>query len=139
VPKRRHEADDWRAHLAAVVDDLEREGEVVADLPHDDNSAEGLAEQAMCALAEHFALEARQGLRRPEAAARAADEQNAGYFVPIAYHARAWSSNVPSGEPSRRRYSSRKAACASGSSETAKSPAGPTPARKGSQRSLKFS
>jgi hypothetical protein len=89
MAKRRHEADDGRAQVAPVVDDVEWKVEVVAGLADDENAAKGLVEQTMRALAEDLALEAGKGLRRAEAAARASDEQDSGYFVPTAYHARA--------------------------------------------------
>ena len=87
VTKRGDQPDDGRSHLAPVVDDVERETEFVARLAHDEDAPECFLEHAMRTLAEHLALKAGNGLRRTEAAACAANQEDARYLVPTAYHA----------------------------------------------------
>jgi hypothetical protein len=89
VTKSGDQPDDGRSHLAPVVDHVERETEFVARLAHDEDAPECLLEHAMRTLAQHLALKAGNGLRRTEAAACAANQEDAGYLVPTAYHARA--------------------------------------------------
>lgn len=73
------DADDCRAVLAPVVQDLKRQRQVVRRLPHDDNTTEGFFEDSVSALGKCLPAEARERLRRAEPRARAADEQDTGY------------------------------------------------------------
>ena len=59
------------------------------DIDAGQNPVEGIFEQAVRPLPEQLALEAGERFRRSEAAACAANQEDAGYLVPTAYHARA--------------------------------------------------
>jgi len=72
-------ADDRRAHVAPVVEHLEGELQAVGGLADDDDVADSLCQGAMRPLGERLPLVERERLRRPEAYARAADEERARY------------------------------------------------------------
>ena len=74
-------ADDRGASLATVVEDRERQREPIFVLADDDHTREGSGERSVRALCERRPADRRERLRRPEPAARAADEENARYVV----------------------------------------------------------
>ena len=78
-------ARERRAHVRPVVGERKRQLETVGDLPHGDSLVARLAEHAPRALRKRLAVETGERLRRAEAPARAADEQNAGQ--PVIRHA----------------------------------------------------
>ena len=75
------EPGDRRAHVGAVVQQLERKLEPVGELADGDPLGARLAEHAPRTLRERLAVDARERLRRAEARARAADEQDARQLV----------------------------------------------------------
>ena len=73
----RDDAGDRRAHVGAVVEHVERKLEPVRELADRDPLVARLAEQPPRAFRERLAVDERERLRRAEARARAADEQDA--------------------------------------------------------------
>src|SRR5207237_5729536 len=70
------EARDRRPDLRPVVEQRKRERQRIRLLPHGDALAAGLAEHTPRPRGQRLAVELRQRLRRAEAAARSADEQD---------------------------------------------------------------
>lgn len=75
----RRDTDDRCPVIVAVVVDGKRKGQRISRFADDDRLAERLVEDAIRALGERLAAEARERFRRPEPSARAADEQNPSY------------------------------------------------------------
>jgi hypothetical protein len=73
-----HEPGDRSAHLALVVEDFERKDEAVLTLAEREPLRTNLAERSPRTRRERLAVELRERLRRAEAAACPADEQDPG-------------------------------------------------------------
>jgi DNA-3-methyladenine glycosylase I len=76
-PEARDDAGDRRPDVGAVVEHRERQRQLVGGLADGDPLTARGAEHAPHAFRERLGAEARERLRRPEPAARAADEQDA--------------------------------------------------------------
>ena len=76
--KARDEACERRPHIRVVVEELERQGQLVLGLPDGETFVADCTERPPCPCGESLSIQFGQRLRRAETATRPADEQDPG-------------------------------------------------------------